>query len=162
MFILETIKHTPTWVIILFFSLLYLGFMQSKDREVSIQRVLILPIVMIILSLTGIISAFGIYVSNLSIWIICTAIATIITKKILPSKNISYEESQKTFLIQGSWIPMIFILITFFVKYTVGYMIATNSQMISEPSVIYLVCIIYGIISGIFLARTLAILKAKA
>lgn len=161
MWIIETIKHTPTWVIALFFLLLYLGFTQSKDREVTIQRVLILPIVMIGLSISGIISAFGMDKSNLSIWIVCTILTTLLISKIYTPKNISYEVSKKTYSIQGSWIPMLFILITFFVKYTVGFMAATNAEILYEASSIYTICIVYGIISGIFIARSISILKVK-
>ena len=57
--ILEILEHTPIWVWIVFGAVMLLGLQQSRTRDVSIARATILPFVMIVLSLSGVIGAFG-------------------------------------------------------------------------------------------------------
>ena len=58
--LIEILQRTPPWVFVLFFALLALGYFQSRSRTVSRRRVSILPVAMIVLSLYGVFSAFGI------------------------------------------------------------------------------------------------------
>lgn len=141
--------------------LLYLGYTQSKDRKVNIQRIFILPLVMIGLSLFGILSAFGINVIGLNLWLVSILLSSVFILKRLPTKNISYDKNSKTFKIIGSWIPMILILFIFCIKYMVGFIVATSPEFTQNINFIYLISIIYGLINGIFLARALNILKVK-
>ena len=53
------LQHTPVWVWVLFCVLIALGIAQTREREVSIARATILPILMIALSLSGVLSAFS-------------------------------------------------------------------------------------------------------
>lgn len=54
----------------LFFLLLVVGITQNKDRLVGLNKIAILPVAMVGLSLLGVISAFGLRnVLSLSSWI---------------------------------------------------------------------------------------------
>lgn len=161
MSITNIIQNTPVWVFILLFMLLYLGYSQSKDREVNIYRVYILPSVIIGLSLFGMFSTFDISFTSLNLWFVSMALCAVFTMKKISSKNISYDKNKKTFKITGSWIPMILILVIFSIKYLIGFISATNPEFLDNINFIYLVSIIYGLINGVFLARTLNILKTK-
>ena len=55
----QIISHTPTWVFGLFFGLLLLGLVQTKQRTVKRYTIYILPLAMFIFSGIGIASAFG-------------------------------------------------------------------------------------------------------
>ena len=47
----EILKHTPIWVFFILIALLYLGYIQSKTRTVTIRRAIVIPIAMTALSL---------------------------------------------------------------------------------------------------------------
>ena len=57
--ILDILEHTPVWVWIVFAALILLGLQQSRTRDVSIARATILPVVMIVLSLSGVVFPAG-------------------------------------------------------------------------------------------------------
>lgn len=154
-------KHTPIWVFILFISLLFLGYTQTKDRKIKLQRIFILPTAMILLSLFGIFSAFGTMITALVLWFISGFIFLLIGLKLSFPKNIKYSESEDVFYISGSWIPMFLILIIFFIKYFISVAIARELSIINELEFITTVSFLYGSISGIFLSRSIVIMQSK-
>jgi len=65
-------------VFVLFFVLIIIGLLQLKDRNISLQRVTILPVMMVFLSFYGVISVFGLNVKSSLLWLIGLIIATFI------------------------------------------------------------------------------------
>ena len=43
----QILTHTPLWVFGLFFGLVYLGYLQSRTRQVSRGRLIVLPLAML-------------------------------------------------------------------------------------------------------------------
>lgn len=159
--IFEIIKHTPIWVFALFASLLFLGYSQTKDREIKLKRVFILPTAMILLSLFGIFSAFGTMITAILLWFIGGFIFLLIGLKLSFPKNVKYNESEDVFYISGSWTPMVLILIIFSIKYLVGVAIARQFPIINELEFIITISFLYGSLSGIFLSRSIVIMQSK-
>ncbi len=158
---IEIIKHTPIWVFVLFIALLYLGYSQSKDRQVNANRIFILPVAMILLSLYGILSAFGTMVMSYIVWFLAGSISLLLGLKIFSLKRIEYNPLEKVFHIPGSWIPMLLILVIFFIKYFVGVVVAKELPMIHQIEFILCISILYGCISGLFLSRSIIVLRSK-
>lgn len=75
---MEIISKTPIWVFILFIVLVIVGLLQLKDRNVSLQKAIILPISMICLSFYGLISAFGLEAKSIFCWLIGLIIAVLL------------------------------------------------------------------------------------
>jgi len=158
---LEIIKNTPIWVFILFIGLVFLGYSQSKDRVVTIKKVFILPFAMIILSIFGVISAFGITKISLILWFFGIITSVLLCLKLLSNKNIKYDNEIKSYFIPGSWMPMVLILFIFFTKYFVGVVIAKQLPIIDNILFIYTISLLYGFLSGVFLSRSILIIKSK-
>ena len=57
--IVQILQRTPIWVWPLFAALLYLGYVQSKTRSVSKQRLFALPLALVGLSLYSLFTTFG-------------------------------------------------------------------------------------------------------
>lgn len=124
--IVEIIKHTPNWVFILFIGLVVLGYSQTKDRRKKLNRILILPIVIILLSISGIYSAFGTIKYALILYFIGGVISLVIGLKLSFPKNVKYNKSDDSFNIPGSWIPMILILIIFLLNILLQLLLQEN------------------------------------
>lgn len=154
--LVEIVKRTPSWVFVLFFVLLALGYMQSKDRTISRGKVAILPSVMIGLSFYGVISAFGIAQVGLTFWLAGVS-AGMLGITFLAPRGVSYATETKLYTIKGSWIPLMLMMTIFFTKYTVGVIMARALPITHEPIFIGIVCLCYGLISGLFLMRAFAI-----
>jgi hypothetical protein len=51
--LLAIVTHTPIWVWALFARVFFLGYQRTKDRTVALWRMLLLPLVMLVLSVSG-------------------------------------------------------------------------------------------------------------
>ena len=66
--ITQILSHTPLWVFGLFFGLVYLGYVQSRTRQVSRSRLTMLPIAMLAWSLYSVWSTFDAHLTALAAW----------------------------------------------------------------------------------------------
>jgi hypothetical protein len=153
MMMTEIITRTPTWVFGLLAASIYLGIVQSKTRTVPKRRVAILPLVMIGLSLSGILSAFGASLIAIIVWLKALAIVMLVSKKIRSNDQISFSSATQKFTVPGSWLPMILMMAIFCTKYVVAVALAKNPQLSHSVSFMIGVSFVYGFLSSIFFAR---------
>ncbi len=158
---IEIIKHTPSWVFVLFFALLILGYLQTKNRKVKLNVVFILPASMIILSAFGVSSAFGLMPIAFASWFIGGIFSLGISLKLAIPKGIAYSSIEEKFFIPGSWVPLFLMMAIFSTKYIVGVAIARQLPIISEVEIITFISLLYGCFSGIFLSRSIIVWQAK-
>lgn len=158
--LIEILKRTPPWVFVLFFALLSLGYVQSKDRTVSRGSVSILPIAMIGLSFYGVLSAFGIIPVGFAFWVLGVAVSVGLGVKLAIPRGVTFSTETQSFFVPGSWLPLAFMMAIFFTKYAVGVILARQLPIASEIAFVGSVSLCYGLLSGVFLARAIVILKA--
>jgi len=157
----ELISQTPTWVFAIFFTLLVLGFIQSKERIVKVKTIFILPIAMIIFSLFGVLSVFGLSILTMSLWGAGLVITLIIGLKLAFPKHVSFSKQSNKLIIPGSWAPLFFMMAIFFTKYFVGFAIAKELPLVNEHIFVVLLSLVYGAFSGIFLSRSCVMFKTS-
>jgi hypothetical protein len=157
--LIEILKRTPSWVFALFFVLLAFGYLQSKDREVSRSKVTMLPSAMLLLSFYGVLSAFGITPFALTAWLVGVGIAVCLGLKTANQGGVGFTPETKTFSVPGSWLPLCLMMAIFFTKYAVGVILARKLPIASERAFIGSISLIYGLLSGVFFARAIAILR---
>ena len=77
--ILAILTHTPIWVWGLFALVLFLGYQRTRDRTVQLWRMLLFPVIMIVLAVTGMAGAglgvlpailVGVVVGGVSGWLL--------------------------------------------------------------------------------------------
>lgn len=157
--LIKLIQHTPSWVFVLFFILLTLGYLQSKNRTVSRSKLSIIPTVMIALSLYGVLSAFGIISIGLIFWILGVLISVFFGAKFIKIQGIHFSTQNQSYLIPGSWLPLALMMAIFFIKYAVGVAFARHLTIVNDAAFVGSVSFCYGLFSGIFFARTIIILR---
>ena len=157
--LIEIIKHTPLWVLVLFIVLIAMGYSQSKDRTVSRGRLSIIPIVMILLSFYGVLSAFGVLSIGIIFWFAGILIAVVVGIK-AELQGVTFSTKNQLFFIPGSWLPLALMMALFFTKYTVGVVLARHLPVANSTLFIGIVSLCYGLFSGVFLARTIAIRRS--
>ncbi len=158
--LIEILKRTPSWVFVLFFALLTLGYSQSKDRSVSRVKVSILPVAMISLSFYGVLSAFGFVPIGLAFWALGVAIAVGLGTKLALPQGVAFSTETQSFLVPGSWLPLAFMMAIFFTKYAVGVILARWLPIASDSAFVGAVSLCYGLFSGVFLARAIVIWRS--
>lgn len=154
---IEILKRTPPWVFLLFFVLLALGYVQSKDRKVSRRNISILPIVMVGLSFYGVLSAFGLAPVAVVCWALGVAITVSLGVKLAGPRGVTWSMEAQVFSVPGSWLPLTLMMAIFFTKYAVGVAVARRLPVVGEPIFVSLVSLCYGLLSGVFLARAIVI-----
>lgn len=150
--LLTILQHTPVWVYILLVVLMALGIQQSRTRRVSKARLLMLPLAMVLFSIYGVISDFGIHLLPLLCWL--SGLATTVTASHLISPSrLQYCSESQHFTLPGSWKPLILIMAIFLMKYGIGVTLARAPDIAAEPTFIFTVATLNGVFSGLFLAR---------
>lgn len=149
----QIFTHTPTWVWFLLTGLLGLGASQVVTRTVSIQRMTLMPLAMVGLSLYGTVSAFGPELRVLLAWLAGAGLmaALVMQRPLDPATR--YDDWTERFTVPGSWVPLLLILGIFATKYTVGVSTAMHPALAQNASFCLGFTALYGAFSGIFLAR---------
>ena len=154
---IEIIKHTPPWVFALFVVLLGLGWYQGRARTVRRSRMVVFPLVMILLSCYGVISAFGRSPLGIGCWLLGGITAVVLALKLAPTLNAAKPMGNGLILIPSSWLPMALIMTLFVTKYAVGVCLARQLPIISLPLFFGSVSFVYGLLGGFFFGRALSI-----
>jgi len=160
--LIEIIKRTPSWVFVIFVVLLIMGYKQSKDRTINRGQVLILPVAMIGLSFYDVMSAFGVgHPIGLVSWLAGIFIAGLLSIRFPSPAGVSYSAMDRSYTVPGSWFPLFLMMAIFFIKYVVGVILARKLPVANEQIFIAAVGFSYGLISGIFFARTFVICRSQ-
>lgn len=154
------LARTPNWVWVLLAALIWLGLKGTRERFVSLSVLWIRPLCMTLFSLWGVVSAFGGHAAYaLPLWLACYGLVLLATYPLPPHKNATYDAAQRLFHLPGSWVPMVLILAMFAVKWSIGVQLAMEPQLVGNHWFVYSVVAIYGVLSGLFSARTLRLFK---
>ena len=151
------LQHTPVWVWILLGALIALGLWQTRDREMSLMRITVLPLVMVTLSLIGVLSAFGLSLAALSAWAAGIAAARVAARHLINLRGAAWSPGTRCLRVPGSWLPLALILGLFSVKYFAGYSLAVNPVLAATAGFAGLCGLAYGGVSGLFMARALSL-----
>lgn len=137
-----------------------MGYRQSKDRKISRGRVAILPVAMIGSSCYGVVSAFGGQPVGLVSWSVGILLAGLLGIKCPSPTGVSYLIKDRSYSVPGSWFPLLLMMVIFFIKYGVGVIVARKLPIANQQMFIALVCLCYGLISGLFLVRAWVIWRS--
>lgn len=157
----QILTHTPVWVFGLFVGLIFLGYTQTKMRQLSVKRLAIFPGIMLCLSAMGIASSFGFNLLSFAMWLCGIALAFAIGQWVASPKSARYSKDEDLFSVPGSWLPMGLIMVIFFTKYTVGVLLALHPEQVQSPIFIISACLLFGLGSGLFLARAYGIYRVS-
>ncbi len=151
--LMPILSSTPKWVFVLFAALLWVGLQQMLPRRVSLNRATLPSLAMTGLSLYGVATAFGDQPIALLAWLAGAAVAFFTALQMQSNAGIHYDATNRRFQIPGSAVPLALFLGIFITKYTVGASISMHATLAHNIYFALAVGALYGIFSGIFLAR---------
>ena len=154
--VIEIVQRTPVWVFFLFFLLLILGYVQSKDRTLEYRRALIIPYVLFLFSLYGVVASFGIGVGIL-VWGLGVFGGVVMGLRLSVVHALVYVPQTKMFIVKGSFVWLGLIMVLFLTKYTVGVMLARQVPVAKTLMFEAIISLIYGLFSGLFFARVVVL-----
>ncbi|MEB0138962.1 DUF6622 family protein [Undibacterium sp. CCC3.4] len=153
----QILIHTPIWVWALLAFLISRGFQASQDREVSVRKAVIMPLLMGALSLQGLIGHFGVQWASLGSWAAAVALAILVLLP-LQTAGALRKLSGQLIWIRGSWIPMALMLSIFILKYAENIAVAVQPALRDDSGFVIVCSAVFGIMNGVFFTRLLAIL----
>ncbi|HEX8601016.1 MAG TPA: DUF6622 family protein [Pseudoduganella sp.] len=149
----QIIAHTPFYVWILLAFLASRGIAASRDSEVPLRRLVMLPAVMAVLSLQDMHGRFGLDGLPMVLWLAGVAAGAFATWRLtLPALPGS---TPGNVLQRGSWLPLVLMMTIFATKYTVAVTCAVRPELAGDATFAGAVCALYGVFNGLFAGRAL-------
>lgn len=148
-------SHIPVWAFFILFGLLALGYRLSRTRVVRPGTVALIAFAMLVFSLYGVTSAFGVDTLPLAAWAGGIAAAIVLGGRPLGSRGLSHEGERVR--VAGSWWPMLLLMSIFAVKFALGFARGVGSPVVEAAWCVGAASAIFGLISGSFAARALAV-----
>lgn len=153
---IEIFRHTPLWVWALLATLLALGFSQSRARAVARPRLIILPLVMLGLGLSTLWPATQKIPATAAVWLLCSALAFVAAARWLVPAHARWDAAAQRLQLPGSWLPMLLIMVTFALKYSIGVFQAVRPGQASADGFLMALAAASGLLSGLWLGRAFA------
>lgn len=153
------VSHTPTWVWLLLAGLCALGLSQTRDRQISMQRLCILPLAMLGLSLSSMATSLGFSVAVLGVWGGALFLSTAFLLSMSSGRDIHYDTGSKLFHVPGSWLPLFLILTMFIAKYAVAAGLSIQPALAQQTAFSLGFSAIFGVLNAVFLVRALVVLR---
>lgn len=152
---LQILAHTPTWVFFLLITLLFLGYRQSKNREIGAYPVFIMPIIFISLGLSGTLQQQWLCTV---VFIMSVALGVLLSFRMSSITSI-VKVTAKHVYIPGSWIPMLCIVVIFLARYSLNVLTVTKPELLASWSFILPYALSTGFFGGYFVARAIKVIR---
>lgn len=130
--IAQILAHTPIWVWAVLVLLIWRGLSAATDREVSARKLVILPVVILYLALSGMATTAQTFAG-------AGAVALGIALGIVAgfarfSRTGAYQVVPGIVRLQGEWTTMVIILSIFALHYLNGVLTATDPALVANPA----------------------------
>lgn len=155
------VQSTPTAIWLLLAGLIGLGLMQARTRTIGSRRAVLLPGAFVVLSLAGVVSAFGIGVTDLAAWAIGIGASLAIGPRLLPRLVATWHAASDTLRVAGSWLPLVLIVALFMIKYTAGVSLAVQPRLAGDAGFVAAFSLAYGAFSGLFATRAVQLWQIR-
>lgn len=153
--ILDILTHTPIWVWAIFALVAYMGYQRTRDRTVHLGRLLLLPLAMIVLAVSGMVNAglsvlpailVGLVIGGVSGWLLERDGAT---RRLAGGKV----------WLRGEWWSLVQVLAIFGFRYTTTVIGAVNPGLGGDLTFHLATALVSSLLSAMILGRTLARLR---
>ena len=151
------ISKIPVWVPAILILLVFLGYRQSRTRLITPKTAIVIAVIMLGLSLSGVANAFGLSPIALSCWLLGIGAPAALGFKTISPAGMSSALPSGAVRVPGSWLPMGLMLGIFFVKFGLGFAAGLNSPLLGQLWFGGAASLLLGLLSGGFVARALAI-----
>jgi uncharacterized protein DUF6622 len=156
--IIDILRHTPLWVWVLLSVVVGLGFLQTRDREVSRARAVTLPLIFIALSLSAFFRGPSAGVLPLAGWASGFASAWTVGYRLVAVRGAEWLPDSSRIHVPGSWVPLTLMVGLFLLKYSVGVASALAPALRMQPMFLLTINLAYGVFAGAFWARSRSLL----
>ncbi len=157
--LIAILSRTPVWVWALLSALLALGLWQTRPRRVRPQRLLVLPLVLLVMGLWSMTPVFARQPVVGLVWLLTLLLVLRWARHRQPPAAARWLPEAGVLVLPGSWVPMVVIVAVFSLRYSSGVMAVMHPEWRSQLSVQLPLALAFGALSGFFLGRNLALFQ---
>lgn len=154
----QIIIHTPVWVWAILAFLVYRGILASRDRELNLKAITIIPVLMLGLAVQSMLASYGANLYGIFSWSVAMLTGAVLSWRMLKQEQVRILPGADKVLYRGSWMPMLMMLTIFMLKYCVNVMLAVNGAWRSDLAFIATSSVLFGLCNGLFLGKMLRVL----
>lgn len=155
--IFNIVQQTPVWVWVLLAKLVALGLWQTRQREMSLLRVTVLPVVLLVLSMAGVFNTFGTLPASFGAWLCGLTGALLLPRRLHTPAGARWSAARASLHVPGSWLPLALILGSFSIKYFAGASLSMHPALASDATFAALCSAGFGCFNGLFMGRAMAL-----
>lgn len=144
----------PTWVIVLFFVLFYIGINRCFTRVMPLKKIAIIPIVFIIFGLKSTKELFGLNEMTLLYLFMGCLLGGYFGYLQVKNKIIVADKEKYLIQIPGDFSLFISLMLVFIVEFAIHYSIDAHAAIAELPTFKFIAVVISGSVIGLTLGRT--------
>ena len=155
----QILTHTPLYVWAILAFLLVRGVIALRTREVAVNKLFILPVVMAVLSLVDVAAKFGLAGLGFAVWL-ATALLTVALLAKFGGARVAPTGRPGRVTVRGSAFPLGLMMAIFVTKYVSSVAVALQPQLRADAVFTAAVCVLFGLFTGYFVGRLVRDLRA--
>lgn len=149
------IIYTPIWVWALYAILLFLGFQRTRDNTVPLWRMLILPTVVALLTIS---SFIGTGLDGVPAAVVGIAIGAVVGWQLERDRSTARQPDGRVWL-RGEWLSFFQLLLVLLLRYSMNVVAYVSPALAAETTWYLSTTLISTCLSAMFLGRTAARLR---
>jgi hypothetical protein len=159
--LMQILSHTPLYVWAILALLVWRGASALHEREISVRKLCIMPLVMLLLSLQDIGAKFGFGAAEVLAWIAGAGAGVLLAWR-FGAARVSAGSVPGSVRVAGSPLPLIMMMAVFFTKYLASVLLAVQPGLRRDTVFTVAVCALFGVFNGCFGAGLARALRAAA
>lgn len=148
-------SHVPVWVYVVFFILLNLGIKRCYTRVSAIERIAIVPVAFILLSLHSTIAFFGFSITVISLWLLAGITGVFLGYLHVKNRIIRADKNKKLIEIPGDISMLIMLMSIFSIEFFIHYAFDARLAIIQVDAFKNIAIFLSGLIVGVSAGRNL-------
>lgn len=156
--IVAALDHTPWWVYLLFGYLLTRGLKGMKDGTVSVKKLAIMPSVMAVFGLVSLVTDLPLNALSLGSWIVGLGAGALLGWHFGMRRALRVDPKAGRVWRRGSPLPLLLMLLIFAVKYSFGYLSASQPDLVDDPAFYVTDMGVSGLVTGFFFGQFASVL----
>lgn len=155
----QIFTHTPLYVWGILVFLIVRGVIALRTRELAMNKLFIIPIVMAVLSLVDVAGKFGLGGLGFAVWA-ATALVTVALLATFGGARVAPTSTPGRVTVRGSVFPLVLMMAIFVTKYVSSIAVVLKPQLRADAGFTIVVCVLFGLFTGYFVGRLVRDLRA--
>ncbi|MCC2971528.1 DUF6622 family protein [Massilia sp. IC2-476] len=148
----QFLTRTPVYVWAILAFLVFRGVLATRDRDITMTRMTIIPLLMLVLALQSIGARYGLASVAMAAWLAGSA-AVALQRWTFGGSRAEAGVAPGSLRMRGSWTPLLLMLAIFVIKYAMAVVQVVRPQVAASTGFALASCGLLGLCNGYFLGQ---------